>query len=221
MKQLLIFIFMGTFVISSSLNEDEISLFIESRYAGDDSTVYSMISEDFKYYHTPYIGLGIFTEYVDGSLLVTGIVDDSLQTMLSVGDRISEINGKVVSIESPTITGKEKDVQSLIVTRDGDSTFTELNIPLIQVQYYQNDSLFLFDMKTYADQWSEFHVDILDIVFEKEKASVYYHWEGSKTENGQVFHFYAMEMIHINKKTDLIYKVEGLWSEKQFRDQFK
>ena len=112
MKQLLIFIFMGTFVISSSLNEDEISLFIESRYAGDDSTVYSMISEDFKYYHTPYIGLGIFTEYVDGSLLVTGIVDDSLQTMLSVGDRISEINGKVVSIESPTINGKEKDVQS-------------------------------------------------------------------------------------------------------------
>ena len=207
MKQLLIFIFMGTFVISSSLNEDEISLFIESRYAGDDSTVYSMISEDFKYYHTPYIGLGIFTEYVDGSLLVTGIVD--------------EINGKVVSIESPTINGKEKDVQSLIVTRDGDSTFTELNIPLIQVQYYQNDSLFLFDMKTYADQWSEFHVDILDIVFEKEKASVYYHWEGSKTANGQVFHFYAMEMIHINKKTDLIYKVEGLWSEKQFRDQFK
>ena len=59
------------------------------------------------------------------------------------------------------------------------------------------------------------------IVSKKVNAAVYYHWEGSRGEGGPVFHFYAMEMIYIDKKTDLIYKVEGVWSEKQFRDQFR
>jgi len=62
---------------------------------------------------------------------------------------------------------------------------------------------------------------IIDIVSEKEKASVYYHWEGSREEGGPVYHFYAMELIYFHKKTELIYKIETLWSEKQFMDQFK
>ena len=215
------FIFILSILYSAPLKDAEISEFIEARYAGADSIVYSMISEDFRYYHTPYIGLGIFTEYSDGNLLVTGNVDDSLQTMLDIGDLIHEINGEVVSANSPVLTGRAGDGQKLILTKKGDSTFTEMIVPLILVQFSQNDSLFLADLKPYADKWHDYHIEILDIVTEKEKASVYYHWEGSREEGGPVYHFYAMELIYFYKKTELIYKIETLWSEKQFRDQFK
>ena len=215
------FIFILSILHSAPLKDAEISEFIEARYAGADSIVYSMISEDFMYYHTPYVGLGIFTEYSDGSLLVTGIVDDSLQTMLDIGDLIHEINDKVVSANSPVIIGRVGDRQKLILTKIGDSTFTEMLVPLTLVQFSQNDSLFLADLKPYADKWHDYHIEILDIVSEKEKASVYYHWEGSREEGGPVYHFYAMELIYFYKKTELIYKIETIWSEKQFRDQFK
>ena len=215
------FIFILSILYSASLKDAEISEFIEARYAGADSIVYSMISEDFRYYHTPYVGLGIFTEYSDGSLLVTGIVDDSLQTMLDIGDLIHEINDKVVSANSPVIIGKAGDRQKLILTKKGDSTFTEMIVPLILVQFAQNDSLFIADLTPYAVIWHDYHIEILDIVSEKEKASVYYHWEGSREQGGPVYHFYAMELIYFYKKTELIYKIETIWSEKQFRDQFK
>ena len=57
------FIFILSILYSAPLKDGDISEFIEARYAGADSIVYSMISEDFMYHHTPYIGLGIFTEY--------------------------------------------------------------------------------------------------------------------------------------------------------------
>jgi len=219
--RLISLIFILSILHSAPLKDADIKEFIEARYAGADSIVYSMISDDFRYYHTPYIGLGIFTEYSDGSLLITGIVDDSLQTMLGIGDLIHEINNKVVSAKSSVITGRVGDRQKLILTKKGDSTFTEMVVPLILVQFSQNDSLFLEDLIPYSDIWYDYHIEILDIVLEKEKASVYYHWEGSREKGGPVFHFYAMELIYSNKKTKLIYKIETLWSEKQFRDQFK
>ena len=219
--RLIPFIFILSILSATPLKDADITEFIEARYAGADSAVYSMISEDFRYFHTPYVGLGISTVYQDGSLLITGIVDDSLQNRLIVGDRIREMNGKVVSADSPAIIGRVGEKQKLIVIKKGDSTFTEMAVPLILVQFSQNDSLFLADMITYADVWHDYHVEILDIVSKKVNAAVYYHWEGSREEGGPVFHFYAMEMIYIDKKTDLIYKVEGVWSEKQFRDQFR
>ena len=204
------FIFILSILFSAPLKDADIAKFIEARYAGADSTVYSMISEDFRYYHTPYIGLGIFTEYSDGSLLITSIVDDSLQTMLDIGDLIHEMNGKVVSENIPIITGRAGDRQRLILTKKGDTTFTEIIIPLILVQFSQNDSLFLADLKPYADIWHDYHIEILNVVSEKEKASVYYHWEGSREDGGPVYHFYAMELIYFHKKAELIYKIETL-----------
>jgi hypothetical protein len=208
-------------IFALPLKDQDIIEFIEARYAGADSVVYSMISEDFIYFHTPYVGLGISTEYQDGSLLITQVVDDSSQTMLAAGDRIHEINGKVVTPNGPQFHGKVGEQQILIVTKKGDSSFVSMSVPLIQVQFSQNDSLFLNDIVAYANSWHDFHVEILDIILEKEKIAVHYHWEGSREEGGPVFHFFAMEMIYIDRKTDLITKVESLWSEMQFRDQFK
>ena len=108
------FIFILSILYSAPLKDADIAEFIEARYAGADSIVYSMISEDFRYFHTPYVGLGISTVYQDGSLLITGIVDDSLQNMLIVGDRIREMNGKVVSADSPVIIGRVGEKQKLI-----------------------------------------------------------------------------------------------------------
>ena len=42
-----------------------------------------------------------------------------------------------------------------------------------------------------------------------------------KYESGDTYHFSAMEILYLNKKRDLVERIEGLWSEKQFRDQFK
>ena len=95
-------IFFSLFIVSQILalplkKQDYID-FIEARYSGDTSTVDSMITENFTYNHVPYVGLGIFTEYVESELVVTGIVDDSIQTALDIGDRIHEINGKNANI---------------------------------------------------------------------------------------------------------------------------
>ena len=54
------------------------------------------ISEDFVYEHTPYVGLGIETRFVDESLLITKVLNDSIQKYLQVGDRIYEHNNEII-----------------------------------------------------------------------------------------------------------------------------
>ena len=73
----------------------------------------------------------------------------------------------------------------------------------------------------YSDNWYNFDVMINDIIIKRNKIVVHYKWEGSKAEGGNVYYFSAMEIFYIDKKTDLIYEIKGLWSEKQFRDQFE
>jgi len=214
-------ILFSSLLFSLPLKEDEIKNFIDARYSGDTATVYSMISDKFIYKHTPYVGLGIESHYVDGSLLVTHVVDDSLQSSLSVGDRIHEHNGSIVTSKGLVTTGPVGEEQHLIVTKAGDSTFTELILPLSEYQYRQNDIAFLGAILKYSDNWYNFDVMINDIIIKRNKIVVHYKWEGSKAEGGNVYYFSAMEIFYIDKKTDLIDKIEGLWSEKQFRDQFE
>ena len=214
-------ILFSSLLFSLPLKDDEIKNFIDARYSGDTATVYSMISENFIYEHTPYVGLGIEAHYVDGSLLVTHVVDDSLQSSLSVGDRIHEHNGSIVNSKGLVINGPVGEEQHLIVTKAGDSTFTELRLPLSEYQHRQNDIAFLGSILRYSDNWYNFDVMIHDIITKRNRVVVHYKWEGSKEESGNVYYFSAMEIFYIDKKTDLIDKIEGLWSEKQFRDQFE
>jgi len=214
-------ILFSSLLFSLPLKDNEIKNFIDARYSGDTATVYSMISENFIYEHTPYVGLGIEAHYVDGSLLVTHVVDDSLQSSLSVGDRIHEHNGSIVNSKGLVINGPVGEEQHLIVTKAGDSTFIELRLPLAEYQYRQNDIAFLGSILRYSDNWYNFDVMINDIITKRNRVVVHYKWEGSKTEGGNVYYFSAMEIFYIDKKTDLIDKIEGLWSEKQFRDQFE
>ena len=214
-------ILISSLLFSLPLKDEEIKNFIDARFSGDTATVYSMISENFIYEHTPYVGLGIEAHYVDGSLLITHVVDDSLQSSLSVGDRIHEHNGSIVNSKGLITTGPVGEEQHLIVTKAGDSTFIELRLPLAEYQYSQNDTTFLESILKYSDTWFNFDVTINDIITKKNRVFVHYKWEGSKEEGGNVYYFSAMEIYLIDKKTDLIDKIEGLWSEKQFKDQFE
>ncbi len=205
----------------SPLKDVDIESFIEARYGGDTSIVSQIIAENFLYYHTPYVGLGIDGHYVDGSFMVSSVLYDSTEGMLEEGDRIFELNGVPIDSSGLKINGPAGEEQKLIVNKKNDSTFTELKIPLKEYQYKQNKISFLSNINDYAAIWYDYDIEIIDLVLKKNKAVIYYYWEGSKKEGGPVYSFTAMEIITLNKKRNLVMQIVSLWSEKQFRDQFK
>ena len=205
----------------SPLKDVDIESFIEARYGGDTSIVRQIIDENFLYYHAPYIGLGIDGHYVDGSFIVSSVLYDSTDGKLGEGDRIFELNGVPIDSSGLKINGPAGEEQRLIVNKKNDSTFTELKIPLKEYQYKQNKISFLNNINDYAAIWYDYDIEIIDLVLKKNKAVIHYYWEGSKREGGSVYSFTAMEFITLNKKRNLVMQIVSLWSEKQFRDQFK
>ena len=79
-------------LFSGKIQEGDIELFLLSRYGGDSTNVSLFISEDFVYEHTSYVGLGVETLFVDESLLITKVLNDSIQKYLQVGDRIYAVS---------------------------------------------------------------------------------------------------------------------------------
>jgi hypothetical protein len=207
--------------MANPMKEKEIIEFIDARYAGDDTIVFGMISEDFILKNTPYVGLGFTTSYQDGYLLVTSIVNDSLQSNLAINDTIHEFNGIPVSKDGLNPAGPVGEIQKIIVTKVAKKTFIELSIPLILVQSSENHDQFLESIVRYEQTWFDYDIKILELIRKKDRIFVYYHWEGSRVEGGSIYNFNAMEILYVDKKTDLVNKIESLWSEKQFRDQFK
>ena len=112
----LLFFFKISFLFGAYPNKEDISSFLDAKFSGDTSLVNEYISDNFIYYHAPFIGLGIKAFYVDGGLLVTDVFNDSLQTNLSVGDRIHEFNGHTVNKEGILIKGAVGDIQEFIAT---------------------------------------------------------------------------------------------------------
>tara|TARA_Y100001934_G_C12243543_1_gene721522 strand:+ start:142 stop:726 length:585 start_codon:yes stop_codon:yes gene_type:complete len=194
---------------------------MELRYSGDTLQVSNIITDDFQYLHIPYVGLGIHGHYVDGSFLITSIIDDSNLTLISPGDRIFEFNGATIDSSGLNINGTFGEVQTLIVTKNKDSTFQVIKLPLSEFQHIENKQSFLSSMIDYSNVWYEYDLIIKEIILSKRKIAIHYKWEGTKNEFGEIFSFSAMEFITLNKKRNQIQKIEGLWSEKQFRDQFK
>ena len=74
---------------------------------------------------------------------------------------------------------------------------------------------------TYSKTWFDYDITIENMFSRKNKTVVYYKWEGSKVESGVIYYFSAIEIIELNKKRNHIERITSLWSEKQFRDQFK
>lgn len=211
----------GQNIIALPLDENDLKVFIEARYSGDTSLVYSMISDDFMYIHKTYIGIGVEAHYVDGSLIITNIINDSLKQFISTGDRIHEQNGMPVNKEGLQTSKNIGGINSFIITKAGDSTFTEVSIPSNRFKYRQNSDSFLESIMEYSASWYDFDVDFHDVIIKKDKAIIHYSWEGSKEEGGTVYFFTSIEICKIEKKTKLINSITGQWSEKQFIEQFK
>ena len=195
--------------------------FISARYEGDTLTVSSMLSENFIYEHTPYVGLGIESHYVDDAHIITNIINDSIQADLKVGDRIHEFNGSVVDSLDLEINGAVGEMQKIILTKPGDSTFSLVETALAIYQYEQGKESFLEAIMAYSSAWYDYDISFENIFSRKNDTVVHYKWEGSKVESGPTYHFSAIEIIKLNKKRNQIERITSLWSEKQFRDQFK
>ena len=208
-------------LFSAKIQEDDIELFLLSRYGGDSANVSLFLSEDFFYKHTPYVGLGIETRYVDECLLITKVLNDSIQKNLQVGDRVYEHNNVIVDSLGLITNGPIGEKQKLIVIKNGERDFRVIEIPLDEYHYKENKTSFLKSVMKYSEKWYDYDLEIIDIIKKKNTISVHYRWEGSREENGEIYTFSAIEFYYINKKKDLIERIVGLWSEKQFRDQFK
>jgi len=203
------------------IQEGDIELFLLSRYGGDSTNVSLFISEDFVYEHTPYVGLGLETRFVDESLLITKVLNDSIQKYLQVGDRIFEHNNEIIDSLGLVTKGPIGEKQKLVIIKKGESDFRVMEVPLAEYHYEENKNSFLESVNKYSKKWYDYDLEIIDIMKKKNIIAVHYRWEGSKEESGRIYTFSAIEFYYINKKKDLIEKIVGLWSEKQFRDQFK
>ena len=208
-------------LFSGKIQEGDIELFLLSRYGGDSTNVSLFISEDFVYEHTPYVGLGVETRFVDESLLITKVLNDSIQKYLQVGDRIYEHNNEIIDSLGLVTKGPIGEKQKLVIIKKGESDFRVMEVPLNEYHYEENKNSFLESVNKYSKKWYDYDLEIIDIMKRKNTIVVHYRWEGSKEESGKVYTFSAIEFYYINKKKDLIEKIVGLWSEKQFRDQFK
>ena len=220
-KTIALFFTISILMALPPIKDERIMEFISARYAGDTLTVSSMLYDNFIYEHTPYIGLGIESHYVDGAYIITNIINDSLQTDLNIGDRIHEFNGSVVDSLGLEINGPVGEMQKIILTKPGDSTFSHIETPLEIYQYEQGKESFLETIMAYSEAWYDYDISFEKIFSRKNETVVYYKWEGSKEESGPIYHFSAIEIIELNKKRKQIERIICLWSEKQFRDQFK
>ena len=220
MKKILLILSIS-FIFGSNIKEEDIVEFLDAKYGGDTSAVNNFLSDDFFHYNAPFVGLGIKGNYVDGSILVTAVLNDSIQNYINIGDRIHEFNGNVVSKNGIETIGAVGDLQELVITRNNDSLFSELNIPLLKLQEKENLNSYLKTIKDYSELWYEYDFQILDFIYKKGRVVVYYNWEGSLKKKGKVYFFTAIELLTIDKKSGLIIKDEIFWNELQFKSQFK
>ena len=221
MKYIYLYILFFSIIFPAKIQVDDIELFLLSRYGGDSTNVSLFITDEFIYEHTPYVGLGVETRYIDESLLITKVLNDSIQKYLQVGDRIYEHNNEIVDSLGLITNGPIGQKQKLIVIKNGESDFREMEIPLEEYHYKENKNSFLESVMKYSEMWYDYDLEIIDILKKKNTIVVRYRWEGSREENGEIYAFSAIEFYYINKKKDLIDRIVGLWSQKQFRDQFK
>tara|TARA_Y100001980_G_C14419068_1_gene210576 strand:- start:71 stop:736 length:666 start_codon:yes stop_codon:yes gene_type:complete len=221
MKQIFIYLFFFSFIFSAKIQEDDIELFLFARFGGDSASVSEFTSKDFIYEHTPYVGLGVETRYVDESLLITKVLDDSIQKYLNVGDRIYEHNNKIVDSLGLVTNGPIGQKQKLVLIKKGELDFRVMEIPLNEYNYKQNKASFLESVIKYSKKWYDYDLEVIDILKRKNTIAVHYRWEGSREENGEVYTFSAIEFYYINKKKESIDRIVGFWSERQFRNQFE
>ena len=198
--------------IWKKINKDRITDFLISKYSGDTLEVKSYLAENFYNQHAPVIGLGINVAYKDDHLLVVDNFRKDSTDFFRRGDRIYEINNKIVSEETILPTGTIGSLQKVILTKFQDSSFSVVNVPLVEVYYKEKKENFRID-RNYIQKIGMILILILKKLSFKKINSLNYRWEGSKENNGQIFIFHSVEIISLNRKKDKIKKDPNFLTE--------
>ena len=218
--------FFSLSLYAQNKKEREVLNFIHARYNGNIDSVKMFLHEEFTYFHSPYIGMGMTTEEGPEGILVDKVSPFIKATIKpKVNDIIVEVNNikvemnKNYDIIKRNINGELGDSIEFLFLRN-DTTFNS-KIFLTEQQFKQNSISFLTDIKLYADRWYEYDFDLKDIISKKNKFVVHYEWEGSLIEGGQIYIFKAIEIIKTSSRNNKIVSIEAVWTEKQFIDQFR
>ena len=218
--------FFSLSLYAQNKKEREVLSFIHARYNGNIDSVKMFLDEEFTYFHSPYIGMGMTTEELPEGIFVSKVSPFIKATIKpKVNDIIVEINNikvkmnKNYDIIRNNISGALGDSIEFLISRN-DTTFTS-KIFLTKQQFKQNSTSFLIDIKLYADRWYEYDFDLKDIISKKNKFVVHYDWEGNLIEGGKIYSFKAIEIIKTSSRNNKIVSIEAVWTEKQFIDQFR
>ena len=217
--------FFVTIAFGQNKKEIQIIKFLESRYSANIDSVRLFLDNNFIYYHSPYIGLGLTTENTNLGLVIKSVSPFMKTTnMLIKGDVILEvdnyklINNKGEDYFRKKINGAAGDSLKIIFSRNGESMSTLIFLTKQQLQ--QRSDKFIDDIKSYGDRWFDYELSIIDIFSKKDRYVVHYSWEGSLVEEGPNYSFRAIEIIKRSRKSNKIVSIEATWTEKQFIDQF-
>ena len=85
----------------------------------------------------------------------------------------------------------------------------------IHSHLYKHAYLLLHNMKVVAE------VHLQENFSKKNKMVLHYQWEGVLKEGAPTYHWRAMEIIKTDPISRKIISIDAIWTEKQFRDQFK
>ena len=214
------FLVIFNFSQGKKIKDNDIKSFITSKYEGDTSTVSNLLTEEFIYNHPPMVGLGVDVVFKEGSFEILKILRRDSLNFFSIGDKIEEINNQKVLANTELPIGPIGSIHKLILNKKNDSTFIEIEVPLIEFSYQEPKLSFINSINLYAKQWYDFDIKFLDIIHRKNKAFVYYRWEGSKIKEGPVYIFYAMDLLVYNKKNEAIDNIKTLWTNDIFMKQF-
>ncbi|MEC7848850.1 MAG: hypothetical protein VX736_03970 [Candidatus Neomarinimicrobiota bacterium] len=226
MSSIIILLIFSDLLFGQTKKEQIFIDFLDARYAGNADSAKMYLDPNFVYNHVPYVGLGISTYMDNGHLKISSVSPfGPARSLISKDDIILEVNGIKASEENVrsgmlNFLGAENDTIN-IVLESSLNQFNSIDLTLAQNQFKQGVDSFLNDIRNYNDRWYEYDIELLDYFSKKNNVVLYYHWEGVLTEGGPTYHWRAMEIIKMNPKGRKIVSIDAIWSEKQFRDQFK
>ena len=217
--------FFLTLTLGQNKKEIQIIKFLESRYSANIDSVSLFLDNNFIYYHSPYVGLGITTEVTNLGILIKAVSPFIKATnMLNKGDVILQVNDYKLSNNNSEdyfirkTKGAAGDSLKLIFSRNGESMSTLVFLTKQQLQ--QRTDKFIEDIKSYGNRWFDYELSIIDIFSKKNRFVIHYSWEGSLVEKGPNYSFRAIEIIKTSRKSNKIVSIEATWTEKQFINQF-
>ena len=222
-------IFLLTFsnLLFSQTKKEQIILdFLDVRYGGKVDSVSLYLDPNFVYNQMPYVGLGISTNIDSKGLRVSSVSPfGAADSLLNKDDIILEVNGVKASkdniySEKLNFFGAEGDTIEIVFTRDTNE-FKTVKLPLVKNQLKQGLDSFLSDIQKYNDSWYEYDLEVLDYFSRKNKMLLHYQWDGVVKEGGPTYHWSVMEIIQTDPISRKILSIDAIWTEKQFRDQFK